>query len=172
MVTKITLQEAAVSALSRGGASDVSQAVGGCDDLLGVQLCHWLAAQPGGNTWAASKSRAALLLLAQVGRSKREKAGEDVIFNRCVSRALDEFYDQRCGGCGGVGHLMTGSIKACPKCDGTGLKHLSQGERARAIGVTPEMLAKVWGRRIDKLAERIGEGWGNLPYQLRRQLGK
>jgi hypothetical protein len=171
MSDKTTLQEAAVSALSQGTASDIAQALGGCDDILGVQLCHWLA-QPNAQVNRANKRRAYLILQMQVGRTKREKAGEEVVFNRCINRALDEFEDQKCGGCGGLGHLMRGSIKTCTRCEGSGLKHMSQADRAKAIGVTVDILAKVWGKRLDKLAERIGESWGNLPHQIRRQLGK
>lgn len=76
-----------------------------------------------------------------------------------VDIAIEEIItDGECAGCGGEGRRKVGQdMKICPRCGGSGRHRLSNGAKARALGVSHSDWSRRWRRRYDAVKELLDE---------------
>jgi len=89
-----------------------------------------------------------------------------------VERALREWFDPRCGTCGGKGHIAheNAVVHVCTSCNGSGLARQSDQGRINAIRVSPEEYSKRWERVFNELHRAIGDAYASAKRTVSNEL--
>jgi hypothetical protein len=137
-------------------------------DALGAALWRILGDHDEGSV------RDALGLMVHRLRKTEKPKGRDLTLRMCWV-VLQEWLANKCKKCHGRGlvYNVAGVADACSSCGGTALRHHSDTERARGLGVREEtcvkwspLFAKAHGILSDA-ESRVGRG---IAYQLERGL--